>query len=113
MFDSSALAAFYMGAAEEWKRLEASLSGPPSHGAFVRHVRRSPMLDPRAEEMRLKFGAATFGVSELSARLRHVAPSCLGACPECLELDRFGRVRYLDRNFLTRFLSVSKGAAKS
>lgn len=107
LLQSPELAAFNLYAIEQTRRFADRFGSPPSHLQLVDHVRRTPALDPRAEELRLLFlQGEQEGASELGSRLRAVAPLCEGVCPACLDADRFDRRRFIDREYLASVLAA-------
>src|SRR5206468_3641000 len=87
LLETPALAAFSQHAFGVLLDLRRRLGGEPPAPLLLDAVEASPALDPRAEELRLRFLRREGGVSALPARLRQLTPLCPASCPECVGAD--------------------------
>jgi hypothetical protein len=101
---SPAIAAFYQGAADNFKHLHEVLKRTPTSIEVAISLLERPITDPRGQSLVEQFAALRGGISELVPRIEEIMPHCIGSCPDCLGDSRLsfsqGDKSVPDRNLL-------------
>jgi len=110
LLTSSAIAAFYQGAAENYQHLCDALKRAPTSIEVAISLLERPIADPRGHALVNQFAALRGGISELVPRVEEIVPLCIGSCPDCLGDSRLsfrqGDKPVPDRNLLLEAAAI-------